>query len=216
MAILSGSDNALVCEQSEHYVKLVWRRSNDSTEVLVDKTRDVVVQHPGAYGLLSVGVCFDANARFTDSQNRSLIQSHQRFESRLRMQPATIRRNGPIHIMPMYPTLAELARGPSRAYDPSIGSLSQYAEEQSLQAKPISEAVFRQTLHQARLSGAVVETHGHEFNVVPEDVDEPFLSEDETAGGLVLVFIVMVAVALIIVCWLALPQRMREIASRFD
>jgi len=210
------ADNALVCEQSEHYVKLVWRRSNDSTEVLVDKTRDVVVQHPGAYGLLSVGVCFDANARFTDSQNRSLIQSHQRFESRLRMQPATIRRNGPIHIMPMYPTLAELARGPSRAYDPSIGSLSQYAEEQSLQAKPISEAVFRQTLHQARLSGAVVETHGHEFNVVPEDVDEPFLSEDETAGGLVLVFIVMVAVALIIVCWLALPQRMREIASRFD
>jgi hypothetical protein len=209
------ADNELVCEKAQYHARLAGLQ-NDTSELLLDRTRNVSVHHPGAYGLLSVGVCFDANARFIDAQNRTLIDSRQRFESRIRMQPATIRRNGPIHIQPMYLFAAELAQQASRAYDPAIKALAEHAEDQSLQTTPFVVAALRKAIDSARVSGRAVEIHGHGFTVFPADVDDPVVSDNEAAGGLLAIFAILILVGLGIVCWLAIPGRLRAIANRLD
>jgi len=207
-------DNELVCDKSEYKVFLV-RTSENSTDIVLNELYNVTIQHPGAYGLLSIGVCYDANARFTDSEGRSLISSEQRFESRIRMQPATIRRTGAIHVSPMYFHAAQLSEDSSRLYDPVILSLAIHAEHQSLQNQPFVVAALRKAIDAARISGAATEIHGHSYTVYAADIDHPAVSDSEQTIGLVIIFAVIVAIGIVIACWLA-SGKLENIASRID
>lgn len=193
----STTKDRLSCNKRAHTVQLVGT-DNNTSELVLNKELGVTVHHPGAYGLLSVGVCFDVNARFTDSENRSIVEKHQRYESKVRMLPATIRRIGAIHVAPMFTVLEFLAAETERQYDPSIEALSTHAEDQSLQSHPFVAATLRKTIDSARQSGLAVETHAHEFNVLPTDVDDPILSETESAIGIAIVFIVLLSLGILL------------------
>ena len=193
----TSNKDELQCKTRPHAVQLVGTNPN-TTEVVLNSARNVTVHHPGVYGLLSVGVCFDVNARFIDGSNRSVIEKNQRYESKVKMQPATIRRIGAIHITPMFFTVERLIEETDRSYDVSIEALSTHAEDQSLQAAPFVAAVLRKTIDSARESGLVEETHAHEFKVLPTDVDDPVVSETESAVAIALTLLIMLAFGLIL------------------
>ena len=208
----TSNKDELQCKARPHAVQLVGTNPN-TTEVVLNASRNVTVHHPGVYGLLSVGVCFDVNARFIDGSNRSVIEKNQRYESKVIMQPATIRRIGAIHITPMFFAVERLIEETDRNYDVSIEALSTHAEDQSLQAAPFVAAVLRKTIDSARESGLVEETHAHEFKVLPTDVDDPIVSEMEGAVAIALTLLIMLAFGLILYFCVLGSNRLR---TRFE
>lgn len=193
----SAHKDTLSCSGRPHAIRLVGTNQNTS-ELLLNAALNVSVHHPGAYGLLSVGVCFNVDARFTDSTNRSIVERRQRYESKVKMLPATIRRTGAVHIKPMFALLESLVVDSNREYDPSIEALSIHAEDQSLQNVPFVAAALRNTIDSARASGLAIETHAHEFNVMPTDIDDPIVSDFDSAVGIAVVFCVIAALALLL------------------
>jgi len=204
------------CAAREHAVPLVRTRPGGSaTELLLDTTRNVTVHHPGAYGLLSVGVCFDVNARFTDAANRTLVARKQRYEARVRMQPATVRRYGPVHIAPLFPALLALARRSERTYDPVIEALAAQSEHQFKQRDVIVSGVLRKALDSARRAGVAVETHGHEFVVDASEHDAGALGEATVALALVLALVIILLFGVLVHTCIVTPTRLSALAQRF-
>jgi len=187
--------NEFDCAGREGAVRLVGIDSGKAGYTL-EPTRNVVVHHPGIYGLQSVGVCFDVDARFVYGTNRSVINPRQRYESRVQMQPATIRRNGPMHITPLFPLVSTLALRNERAYDPSIGALAAHVSDQSLQKEPFASSVLLATLDTARKYGIAVETHAHRFSVRPALEDAKLVSAEDGAIGLFLTICIVALFAL--------------------
>lgn len=211
----TSNKDELLCKTRPHAVQLVGTNPN-TTEIVFNQSRNVTVHHPGVYGLLSVGVCFDVNARFLDANNRSVIEKNQRYESKVKMQPATIRRVGAIHITPMFFGIEKLIEETERSYDVSIEALSSHAEDQSLQASPFVAAVLRKSIDSARESGLVEEIHAHEFSVLPDDVDDPVTSELESAIAIGLTLTLMLAFGLILYFCVLGSSGLRTFASRFE
>lgn len=202
-----------ICPDGSHYIRLAWTEDN-STELFVNKAMNVTVYHPGSYGLLSVGVCFDANARFVDANNRSVIVKDQRYEAKVKMQPATVRRGGPMHIAPMYPVLEHLSLDKEREYDPAIQAVCAHAEDQSQQAGVFVTSKIRKSLDSAKAKGEDVTVQAHEFHVTPSDVDDPILSEFDNAVALVIMFFVVLLFAVLLYYCVVSASRMPLFATR--
>lgn len=208
-----AQDKEFQCETRPHAVRLAYE-DKETRQIVSNAAYNVTVYHPGIYGLLSVGVCFDLNARFVDAANRSLIEPSQRYEARVLMQPATIRRGGPLHVTPLFQYISELAKEVNREYDPALDALASHTKDQSLQARPFVAAVLHATLESARKMGLVSETHGHQFRVKAADADDPVLSETEGAIGIAVVLLLVLCFGIVLHFCVVGSDRMREFSSR--
>lgn len=204
-----------ICSDGSHFVRLAWTEEN-STETFVNNALNVSVYHPGAYGLLSVGVCFDVNARFVDANNRSVVEKNQRYEAKVRMQPATIRRSGPIHIAQMFSFIAQLSANKQREYDPAIEALCAHAEDQSQQSAPFVTSLLRKSLDKAKASGQDTTIKAHEFYVLPNDVDDPVLSDLDNAIALAIMFVSMILFSVLLYFCFIGSNRLQLFASRIS
>lgn len=202
-----------ICTAGSHFVRLAWTEEN-STTMFVNDALHVAVYHPGAYGLLSVGVCFDVNARFVDSNNRSVIEKNQRYEAKVKMQPATMRRTGPMHVASMFSFVQRLVADKNREYDPAIESLCAHAIDQSLQSAPFVMSKLRKSLDKARESGLDVSVKAHEFSVQPSEDDDSILSDFDNAIALVITFLAMFLFAVLLYMCFVGSSRLQIFASR--
>lgn len=209
-AVPGGSDEtALDCANREHSVQLVAETSVQSEALEANRKLNVTVHHPGLYGLLSVAVCFDADARFTDAQGRSIIETHQRYESHVRMQAATLRRDGALHVEPIFASVVQSANRTdvdaqhSRQYDLFVSEKLQHIESQSLQRHAFSQSSFESALRKLRADGMTFEQHAHHFEVTPREEDAHLVNESQASLALVIIVasIVSVFVAALCVIW---------------
>lgn len=196
-----GSDDALRCADSEHALQLYGANSTVSA-LPAHEALNVTIQYPGIYGMLSVGVCFNSDARFIDAQGRSVVQRYQRYESRVRMHAATLRRNGAAVVQPIYNDViatldALVGRGEQRYYDKFVHNKLAHIQSQSQQQTPFAPQTFERSLHQSRAQGQTYEEHSHHFEVQPRTSDEHLAN---TSHGAAALFIVFFALFLVFVC----------------
>ena len=147
--------NTLACPDAQHRVLLYSANGTDAT-------RDVTVHIPGVYGRMSVAVCFDVSALFSDDNHVSVIRKAQRYESRVRVGTYQFRTESHAFMSeePFYRQLDSI-NGSQEELGFATAILSQWRQH-----APFS----RYRLATALSDGAAraIDVHAHNFAVMPE------------------------------------------------
>ena len=169
------SETELLCSERPHSVQLAGEGVSNTTQSRLN----VTVVHPGLYGMMSVAVCFNSDARFTDELERSVVETNQRYESHIRMKSATLRRQGPVVLKAVFAALSAAAQVENRK--------SSHLKSQNLQKGAFASYGLEKALASSRVRGLSTETHAHRFEINPRQEDVHVVSGMQATLAVVII-----------------------------
>lgn len=199
----------MVCDSAKHAVQLFPHSQQKAN-------RDVRVTWPGAYGPLSVSVCFNVDALFRDDRHASLVRAHQRYESRVLIRDRAVRL--PAHEFRRNTTPFDALRG-VRGDSTGFAAL---VRSQSQQHSAFARYTLARQLAEARSAGQMVESHAHMFSVTARDGESlssyrqslQNLDEPQSAVTFVSVLLTMVCFIGVVVGACIVPRMRRQQSAR--
>jgi len=191
----------LACPGSAHAVTLV--QTNATSPHQPRRGLNVTVHQPGAYGPMSVAVCFRVDGLFRDDSNVTVVRAEQRYETRVRIGAAQFR------------TASHYFDAAGRGASELLAGLEETDElgfadqirSQSLQHGPFSRYRLAAALEAAQDEERVVEKHAHLFRVAPSEEYLHNVNDADAATGLGLIFLTLLCFICVVAVLCVLPRR---------